>query len=523
QSSYASSPTFSNRKRSSVESLTSNSFVSLHLQRRLPFTNATPSPCTPATSSSYSIRSRLDESKSELSLNESKQSTDSRTSDEAKTELDEQSRSDQETDHEDAAEMPVVGTLAQSAESNLTQFVNDSTDGGRSAVASHRKQHSMSDESLKNFNVSNSSGTNTSSSTSDKRPIKKTRSSTNGKGYQSQSLSNISINSLNHSVSVGELDKQKINDQNDDIIDCKDDVSYTSEDNLHDANDKLAFDMSGCNDYKHLIYKPINLSIFLCYTLGSQNECPNDLFFCLFVDDLLMSTEKKDTIIRWSYELYTVFIDYLAVSPPKFRPLKIKVKEITVRKFEEIFEQNPSENFIQLKLLLEESRKDAIQNVNSQLTRFKEVDQIGLASLFHGNDLSKMSVSIDKNDFDSAKSYIVANLANFVEELGKNLVKINNEWNGPRDTAHISALTSSLATFIKRFNLPVKQIGKYDIDKIPIFFNKKLKAKKNSTYSVRGHSLIDSVFFLKRSVCFRCSQPFWGIGYQGLACQMVIL
>ena len=130
-----------------------------------------------------------------------------------------------------------------------------------------------------------------------------------------------------------------------------------------------------------------------------------------------------------------------------------------------------------------------------------------------------MSISIDKNDFDSNRSCMVAILDKYPEELGKNLVKINNEWNGPKDTALISALASSLATFIKRFGLPVKQIGKYEIDKIPIFFNKKLKLKKNSTYSVRGHSLIDSVFFLKKSLCCRCNQPFWGIGYQGLTCQ----
>lgn len=48
-----------------------------------------------------------------------------------------------------------------------------------------------------------------------------------------------------------------------------------------------------------------------------------------------------------------------------------------MRKFEEIFEQNSSENIILIKRLLEESRKHAIQNVNSQLTRFKEIDQIG--------------------------------------------------------------------------------------------------------------------------------------------------
>lgn len=147
--------------------------MSLHLQRRLPFTNATPSPCTPASSSMYSVRSRLEESKSELSLNESKNSADSRTSDDSKTELDEQSRSDSDTDHEDSAEMPVVGTLAQSADSNLTQFVNDSTELGRNLVATHRKQHSMSDESIKNLNIYTND--TESSSSSQKRPIKKTR------------------------------------------------------------------------------------------------------------------------------------------------------------------------------------------------------------------------------------------------------------------------------------------------------------------------------------------------------------
>ena len=31
-------------------------------------------------------------------------------------------------------------------------------------------------------------------------------------------------------------------------------------------------------------------------------------YFCIFVDDLLNSTEKKEIVLRWAYEIYSTFI-----------------------------------------------------------------------------------------------------------------------------------------------------------------------------------------------------------------------
>lgn len=126
---------------------------------------------------------------------------------------------------------------------------------------------------------------------------------------------------------------------------------------------------------------------------------------------------------------------------------------------------------------------------------------------------------IHKNDFDSMKASIVDGLQTYMNELSKDLVKLNNEWNGSIDTAHLSALISSFASFAKRLGLPIKQIGKYDLDKIPMFVNKKLKLKKNSSSSMRGHNFSDCSFLTLKSSCCKCNLPFWGIGYQGLMCQ----
>ena len=69
------------------------------------------------------------------------------------------SENDSDIDEEDSDEnaMPVVGTLAQSAESKLSQFINDTTDISRNILKKHRKQHSMSDESLKNLSMNKTS------------------------------------------------------------------------------------------------------------------------------------------------------------------------------------------------------------------------------------------------------------------------------------------------------------------------------------------------------------------------------
>lgn len=126
---------------------------------------------------------------------------------------------------------------------------------------------------------------------------------------------------------------------------------------------------------------------------------------------------------------------------------------------------------------------------------------------------------VHKNDFDNMKVQIVDVFNKHTMDLGRDVLRLNNEWNGSNETAHLSALISSFATFVKRLGLPLKQIGKCDLDKIPMFLNKKLKLKKNSSCSVRGHNFVDCYFSSVKAICSRCNQPFWGIGHQGLICQ----
>ncbi len=72
-------------------------------------------------------------------------------------------------------------------------------------------------------------------------------------------------------------------------------------------------DTSGFGDYQQLVERPVNMALFLNYLLRSQRETPRALYFCLFVDDIIASGEKKDTIFRWAYELYSTFLMQHAV------------------------------------------------------------------------------------------------------------------------------------------------------------------------------------------------------------------
>lgn len=118
------------------------------------------------------------------------------------------------------------------------------------------------------------------------------------------------------------------------------------------------------------------------------------------------------------------------------------------------------------------------------------------------------------------RNNIVDALNLYVNELGKEVNRISNDWNDTKLTeSQQSALISSFVTFVKQHNLPIKHIGKFDIDKIPMFFNKKPKLKKSSCSSSRGHNFTDHCFLTVKAVCSKCQHPFWGIGYQGLICQ----
>lgn len=161
----------------------------------------------------------------------------------------------------------------------------------------------------------------------------------------------------------------------------------------------------------------------------------------------------------------------------------------------------------------------------------------GLANLFQsGSDLLlksslstyqqpsvSSSFSTNKSDQESIKQGILDSFQQYLTEIGKEIqTRIGSEWNGPVETAQQSALISSFITFARRLNLPLKQIGKVDIDKIPSFVSKKVKGSKKAVAgqsSVKGHCFIDCAFLSVRSVCVKCSLPFWGIGYQGMICQ----
>src|SRR5690606_1695270 len=102
---------------------------------------------------------------------------------------------------------------------------------------------------------------------------------------------------------------------------------------------------------------------------------------------------------------------------------------------------------------------------------------LGLANLIYGNDLLKLTqanAAKPSTDLEGMKACIADALHLYVNELGKDVQRVSVDWNGPHD-AHASALICSFVTLVKRFALPIKQIGKVDVEKVPTFVNKKTK------------------------------------------------
>jgi hypothetical protein len=142
--------------------------------------------------------------------------------------------------------------------------------------------------------------------------------------------------------------------------------------------------------------------------------------------------------------------------------------------------------------------------------------------LFHGNDLLKQSQSL-KNDLDLMRTVLAESFQPYVADISRDICRVFNDWNEvPRyPEANLSALISAFSTFVKKFSLPIKHIGKIELDKIPMFVNKKSKMKKysSSNQSSRGHSFVENQFLSSKAVCCKCNQAFWGVGTQGLICQ----
>jgi hypothetical protein len=121
------------------------------------------------------------------------------------------------------------------------------------------------------------------------------------------------------------------------------------------------------------------------------------------------------------------------------------------------------------------------------------------------------------------KAFIADLFDPYLNDIKQDISRVSIDWNDIRSNeALASALICSFSTYIKRFNLPIKQIGKFEIEKIPSFVNKKSKIKKNTSITIRGHTFVDCTVSSSHIVCGKCNLSFWGIGYQGLICQSML-
>jgi len=144
-----------------------------------------------------------------------------------------------------------------------------------------------------------------------------------------------------------------------------------------------------------------------------------------------------------------------------------------------------------------------------------------LANLFQGGGEFLRLYQQNKADSDQMRASLISLFHDYINEIANDIQRISsNDWNDPRNQeAPLSALISSFCTYAKRYSLPIKQIGKIDIEKIPTFNNKKfMKIKKMPGNTAHGHNFVECSFTNTRTICLKCKQAFWGIGNQGLIC-----
>ena len=88
-----------------------------------------------------------------------------------------------------------------------------------------------------------------------------------------------------------------------------------------------------------------------------------------------------------SYAVIFYFIFWLKLAFVSFnsckisKPLKLKVNESTTQRLEEIFDRNPLDNIAYVRKLFEDAKQEAIEDVNQQLKRIRDLNQMGKSSL----------------------------------------------------------------------------------------------------------------------------------------------
>jgi hypothetical protein len=77
-------------------------------------------------------------------------------------------------------------------------------------------------------------------------------------------------------------------------------------------------------------------------------------------------------MFRFKHYLISAISNYL-----KKKPLKIRISEATSKKLEELFDRNALDNYSLIRKTFEEAKHEAVEVVNAQLNKFREVKQMG--------------------------------------------------------------------------------------------------------------------------------------------------
>ncbi|XP_046548246.1 LOW QUALITY PROTEIN: rho guanine nucleotide exchange factor 11-like [Haliotis rubra] len=239
--------------------------------------------------------------------------------------------------------------------------------------------------------------------------------------------------------------------------------------------------------------KPAHLAIFLHYLIS--NSDPSSLFFYIVSDMYCHAQGSAKDLRKWAYEIHSTFLVHDA-------PLKVELDNSIVTTIDCILTQSSNEN--SLRPVFDQAKMAVKTEIAELLNDFCNKKDLGLGSIYGVHELE------DVMEKSKELKIIDKYLSPHLERCTKDNVKINRD----------QAIGWALATFLRYVGFTKGP----SIERTQSFVMKdkrllKLPGKSNKAKQFKGH-IFNLTHYTSTTFCSLCNGLIWGVGTQGLQCQV---
>ena len=262
----------------------------------------------------------------------------------------------------------------------------------------------------------------------------------------------------------------------------------------------------------NLSMKPAHMAVFMQYLVndGSSASDPAPLFFFLLTGIFQRQSVSSRELRRMARDVAQTFL-----AGPGKAPLQVDIKSSIVEKIQETLEdRNSSDDTI--RTLFVQARFEVAKRVGVQLSSFREMRAIGLATMF--GEFQLQDNMTRTMELDIVQKVLTPTL----NELS------GGEGSSKGDTSAFSrnaALQMSILTVMEDIGITGSHLRAKKVDRMVSLSGSKGATRslfsrnksKRQIHMIAGHSFV-AKHYNSLTFCDHCHGLLWGLGHQGYNC-----